>query len=252
MLILSKNKTHFCKNIFLDLGGVLFYDEYVLLEFYHNSYSLIIRNKNITTDDFFLARQSLYPQYKSDWLRVYLKTLFDTNKMESIIAESWNCVLKNFSKLFLPYPHSLDFIFNLKKKYKLYIVANQPKVVNNILNNLKLINYFEKVYLDTIVGFSKPDLEFYKYVLNDSCTIPDETIHIGDRLDNDIIPALKLKILPIKLVFPIQKVSIGKLDKKFVESFYNSISKLWYRMVEDKSYNYAIAHSYEEILEALN
>lgn len=247
-----KNKTNLYKNIFLDLGGVLFYDEYVLLEFYYQSYLLITQNRDVTSEDFFKARQSLYPQYKSDWLRVYLKTLFNVNKMEEIIAESWDNVLKNFSKLFVPYHNSIDFILELKKKYKLYIVANQPKEAQDVLNNTEITKYFEKIYLDTDIGLSKPDLKFYEYILNDSGVEAHETIHIGDRLDNDVIPALKLKICPIKLILPIKKISIEKIDKKFATSFYKSISDAWHRIEENDVYDYSIFRSYDEIIETLN
>lgn len=247
-----KNRTNLYKNIFLDLGGVLFYDEYVLFEFYYKSYSQIIQNVDITSEDFFKARQDLYLQYKSEWLRTYLKTLFNSDKMEEIISESWSSVLRNFSKLFVPYHGSLDFILELKKKYKLYIVANQPKEAQEVLNNMGITKYFEKVYLDADIGLSKPDLKFYEYILNDSGLKAHETIHIGDRIDNDVIPALKLKICPIKLFMPIKKISKEKIDKKFIKNFYNSISNVWHRIEENDLYDYSVFHSYNEILEILN
>jgi HAD superfamily hydrolase (TIGR01549 family) len=249
--MLTKNKLHACKHIFLDLGGVLFYDEYVLLKFYYTAFCLINKEKKIALNDFFLAREKLFVQYKNDWIRIYLKTTLDINKMESIIAESWNGVIKNFSNLFILYPTAQKFLSDLKKKYKLYVVANQPREAKNVLENLGLYNYFEKVYIDSIIGFSKPDLEFYKYALRDSGAITNETIHIGDRLDNDIIPALKLQILPIKLKLPVQKVIMEDLDQEFVEKFYTSIRKIWHRIVEDQSANYAVAHSHEELVQAL-
>lgn len=38
-------------------------------------------------------------------------------------------------------------------------------------------------------GLAKPDLRIFKLALQKACCLPEEAIMIGDRLDNDIIPA---------------------------------------------------------------
>ena len=42
------------------------------------------------------------------------------------------------------------------------------------------------------VGYAKPDFEIFNVALEQADCKPNETVMIGDRLDNDIIPAKKL------------------------------------------------------------
>ena len=91
------------------------------------------------------------------------------------------------------YSHVLPMLGKLKKKYKIGILSNSSvfdiKYMQEATHLLKFIDYplfsFE-------VGKIKPNLGFFKEMLKVSKYKPEEVIMIGDKKDDDIIPARKV------------------------------------------------------------
>ena len=69
------------------------------------------------------------------------------------------------------------------------------------------------------VGISKPNLEIFKLALSEAKCLPIEAVMIGDRIDNDIIPALSLgmKTIWIKQSFGgLGDISLLNLKPDFI------------------------------------
>ncbi|BCY07303.1 HAD family hydrolase [Actinoplanes sp. L3-i22] len=67
------------------------------------------------------------------------------------------------------------------------IAGNQTIRAGGILRKLKLPA--DLVATSDDWGFSKPDTAFFRALANVTPHKPEETLHVGDRLDNDIRPA---------------------------------------------------------------
>lgn len=90
------------------------------------------------------------------------------------------------------YPDTVKTLKALKQKYHLGIIANQLPGLKDRLKLLGLDQYFEVVIGSNDVGIHKPDLEIYRLGLKEANAKIEESIMIGDRLDNDVYPAKKL------------------------------------------------------------
>lgn len=64
---------------------------------------------------------------------------------------------------------------------------------------LGLKNYMNKFYISAEIGYSKPNVEAYEYVLNDLQLSASNAWMIGDSLENDVEGALKAGIRGILL-----------------------------------------------------
>ena len=90
----------------------------------------------------------------------------------------------------------VDVLEELSKKYRLFIASNGMNQVQiKRLKKAGIYDYFEKIYISEIIGYNKPDKEFFEYIIQD---IKDdnrkEYIMIGDRYDTDIMGAKKAGI----------------------------------------------------------
>jgi YjjG family noncanonical pyrimidine nucleotidase len=90
----------------------------------------------------------------------------------------------------------VDVLEELSKKYRLFIASNGMNQVQiKRLKKAGIYDYFEKIYISEIIGYNKPDKEFFEYIIKD---IKDdnrkEYIMIGDRYDTDIMGAKKVGI----------------------------------------------------------
>lgn len=76
-----------------------------------------------------------------------------------------------------------------ERKYKLGIIANQVSGAEERLKAWGLLNYFDVIATSAELGVAKPDRMIFESALKSAGCHPRNAIMIGDRLDNDIIPA---------------------------------------------------------------
>lgn len=102
----------------------------------------------------------------------------------------------NFKQV-APYRHDLEKVYpeakfvleQLSKKYCLGIIANQADGLVARLEKEGIAHYFTAIISSFDCQASKPDLRIFETALQKVGCAPQEAVMIGDRLDNDIIPA---------------------------------------------------------------
>ena len=75
------------------------------------------------------------------------------------------------------------------KGYKLGIIANQKLGTEERLESWGLRQYFDVIVASAELGYAKPDKEIFEKALELAKCTAAESVMVGDRLDNDIIPA---------------------------------------------------------------
>lgn len=104
-------------------------------------------------------------------------------------------------------------IKGLSQKYELGIIANQLDGLIERLEAFDLLQYFKYIISSWDVKIMKPDIRIFEYALDKANCTPQEACMIGDRLDNDILPA---KALGMKTVWI--KQGFGALQKPLSKS----------------------------------
>ena len=90
------------------------------------------------------------------------------------------------------YPDSEQVLKRLKEKYKIGVIANQSFGTADRLAAFGILNYIDLVVASAEEGVSKPDSRIFEIALERSQCPADKTFMIGDRIDNDILPAKKI------------------------------------------------------------
>jgi FMN phosphatase YigB (HAD superfamily) len=70
-------------------------------------------------------------------------------------------------------------------------------------------------------GVEKPDAGFFRHVVEEAAAPPDEILYVGDRVDNDVLPALDAGLHAVRIrrgaharvESPSDVVTIGSLDE---------------------------------------
>ena len=126
----------------------------------------------------------------------------------------------NFKEV-APYRTELETLYKeaptviqaLSQKYELGIIANQLDGLKERLQSFALLKYFKYIISSWDLKVMKPDIRIFEYALDKANCTPQETCMIGDRLDNDILPA---KSLGMKTVWI--KQGFGALQKPLSKS----------------------------------
>ena len=95
----------------------------------------------------------------------------------------------HLEKIYPEAPYVLDI---LAKKYNLGVIANQSLGTKKRLMKFGIAGYFDFIVSSAEAGFAKPDLKIFRLALKNAGCLPNESYMIGDRLDNDIVPAAKI------------------------------------------------------------
>lgn len=92
------------------------------------------------------------------------------------------------------YPHTISMLKQLREQgYKTGLISNSSVfAVEKIKQKTKLLEYIDYSLFSFDVGVIKPNLKFFTKMLEIVKCKPEETIMIGDKLNDDVIPPKKL------------------------------------------------------------
>lgn len=95
------------------------------------------------------------------------------------------------TKLFF---HTIPMLKQLKEQnYKIGLISNSSVfAVEQIKNKTNLLDYIDYTLFSFNVGVIKPNLKIFKKMLKITKFRPEETIMIGDKLNDDIVPSMSL------------------------------------------------------------
>lgn len=90
------------------------------------------------------------------------------------------------------YPQTKEILEQLGPEYKLGIIANQLPGLEERLKDFGILDYFSAIFSSADLGLVKPDPAIFRLALQKTNCLPHQAIMIGDRLDNDIVPAKRI------------------------------------------------------------
>ncbi|MCR4883820.1 MAG: HAD family hydrolase [Clostridiales bacterium] len=103
------------------------------------------------------------------------------------------------------YPDTVKCLEVLEKKYYLGIIANQIPGAEKRLEGMGIRRYFDLIVTSAEEGVAKPDPGIFRIALNRAGCAPEQAFMIGDRIDNDIVPAKQMGMKTVRI-----KQGVGK------------------------------------------
>jgi HAD superfamily hydrolase (TIGR01509 family) len=161
--------------LFIDVGNVLFHDAPIELAF-----------------SYFVHQELVGPEAEEDWTPLALlertRQSSRSATLERAVGVVWAEILRRWSELAVPVPGSLEALQALAG-VRMAILANQPRETLAVLETWGAMPRFDAVFLDSLVGLGKPDPAFFRHALASLEVSPQQAWMLGDREDNDLIPA---------------------------------------------------------------
>ncbi|MGR4071365.1 HAD family hydrolase [Streptococcus parasuis] len=112
------------------------------------------------------------------------------------------------------YPEAKVVLETLSKYYQLGIIANQSATVRALSEEWGIESYFQLIILSEEVGLSKPDSTIFKLALQKANTTANRVVYVGDRYDNDIVPAKSLGMRAVRLLTGIGRFAVEDMEWK--------------------------------------
>ena len=162
------------KWIFFDIGSTLVDESAV----YENRIEEITQSNNIDKNEFVakvIQRAQTSP-----------KPIVSAAEDYGVNVPAWRHDLE------VLYPDTKELLQRLSQKYKIGIIANQDFGTEQRLTDFNVHQYINLVIASAEEGVAKPDLRIFQIALARADCKPEEAVMVGDRIDNDIIPANKI------------------------------------------------------------
>jgi putative hydrolase of the HAD superfamily len=193
------------KAVFFDAGGTLFHPYPSVGEIYAEvagRYGCQVRPAEVEKN------------FREIWLAKDAMTSSKTHSNEKIEKEWWSQLVREvFSRLgeipdfegffeelyhvfadpgvWRLYPGTVEVLNRLKEqRCRLGIVSNWDSRLFGLVSGLGLEGYFEFVLASAVFGFSKPHPKIFEEALRRMGVLPQEAVHIGDSLEDDVSGAV--------------------------------------------------------------
>ena len=97
------------------------------------------------------------------------------------------------------FQESYKCLERLSKKYKIGIIANQIPGTAARLEKHGILKFIDLVIASAEEGLEKPDRRIFELALSRANCKPENAVMIGDRVDNDIVPAKKMGMKTVRV-----------------------------------------------------
>ncbi|WP_211749981.1 HAD family hydrolase [Paenibacillus sp. Marseille-Q4541] len=185
------------KWLFFDVGDTLV-DEWVPVDHIMNQFvqHAVDRGYSITIEDVREKFIESYSEFIDSPMQYAISQLIAEEEDRAYIRPR----LKFCKELEEPYPEAKEILAQLGKCYRIGIIANQSPGTAERLEKYGFSPYVDVIACSAEQGLSKPDVRLYEYALQKAGCAPSEAIMIGDRIDNDIVPAKLLGMNTIRIL----------------------------------------------------
>ena len=160
--------------LFFDVGSTLV-DESLA---YEKRMRSVAQSANVTYEYVYETAMEFYRQNKKGDL--------ETFKLLNVEKPQWPTETE------ILYSDTEECLKKLSKKYKIGIIANQSLGTEKRLENFGILKYINLVIASAEEGVAKPDKRIFEIALERSNCAPANAVMIGDRIDNDIVPAKRM------------------------------------------------------------
>jgi HAD superfamily hydrolase (TIGR01549 family) len=174
------------RNLAIDVGGVLYYDEPFELAWLQGVHDRLSATYPAATVKEFIQRMNDF------YLRPRTALSAPPSFFSPLGTESWHDVRSRWTTLVQPITGAVDALARLTEEHSICIVANQPPECAAALKELGIEPLVELVALDSVVGYAKPDPQLYQWAFDRLAWDPRSAVVIGDRMDHDVAPAMAL------------------------------------------------------------
>jgi HAD superfamily hydrolase (TIGR01662 family) len=169
--------------VFLDVGGPLYGDRP-----YYRALLQAIREVRPDADEdaFWVEFEAARRDQRGPFTRRLAGLFLDEDGHERVIArgrELWHYEPRDLQ------PDVRPALEALKDAYRLGILANQQGWIRDAMARDGIEGFFDIWAVSAEVGAEKPDPAIFEYAIGHAGVPAERCAMVGDRLDNDIVPA---------------------------------------------------------------
>ncbi|QDU62795.1 Pyrimidine 5'-nucleotidase YjjG [Planctomycetes bacterium Pan216] len=179
--------------VFLDVGSVIYNDAPQTYAVFRHYFDAIRRvQPDYSFNQLLADREQLVRQQQIWVLHKIASRWLPKEEVDRLYWDLREELLPKFDNVHLPMVGLAETLGDLRREYRLGVIANQPAECRASLDRRGMLELFEIVGISEELNLFKPDPELYRWAIERSGVDPARAVMIGDRIDNDVLPARSL------------------------------------------------------------
>jgi HAD superfamily hydrolase (TIGR01509 family) len=180
--------------VFLDVGGPLYSDR----PYYEGLLAAIKEARpGVPDEDFWREFEACRRDQRGPFTRRLTLRFVPEEKYDAVVGrgkELWSYPPETLQ------PDVRPALERLRSSYRLGVLANQEPWIRDAMARDGIADAFEVWAVSAEVGSDKPDPALFRHALGQAAAPPERCAMVGDRLDNDILPARDLGMRTVWLL----------------------------------------------------
>ncbi|MDR3632655.1 MAG: HAD family hydrolase [Isosphaeraceae bacterium] len=212
--------------VFLDVGNVLLdEDPLTYLSFQRHVAAVRRVRPDINFSELLALREARaiagcpWPVYEA------VSTYLDEAQCAAVWKTTACEVRARFDELSPVIAGAAELLDHLAPRYRLGLIANQGPECRARLRSLGWLERFEVLAFSEELGWSKPDPRLFLHALKAAGAEPAECLMVGDRLDNDLVPAQGLGLATAWLRWPARAAKAWQPDDFEARAYLASLER---------------------------
>jgi 5'-nucleotidase len=179
--------------IFFDIGNVIMNDDPVMAFLYAELYAAI-REKGVglSFEQLLLEREAAIRESGPGHWYLLGDRYLGTDGLHALMHHCASRIRADYMAFHNVLPGMFDLLESLSREFNLGLLANQLRESVDALELCGLRRFFRVLAVSEVLGLKKPDPAIFEWALARAGCTAEESIMVGDRLDNDIRPARAL------------------------------------------------------------
>jgi HAD superfamily hydrolase (TIGR01549 family) len=176
--------------VFLDVGNVIMNDDPVMAFLYAELQGALEAAGVEKTFPALLAEREadIAVRGPGHWYRLG-ETYLGTDGLHALMHHCAGQIRGNYMAFHNVLPGMPEALEQLGREFSLGLLANQLREVVDAFSAEGLRRHFRVLALSELVEHKKPEPGIFEWALREAGCAPHEAVMVGDRIDNDIVPA---------------------------------------------------------------
>jgi HAD superfamily hydrolase (TIGR01509 family) len=176
--------------VFFDVGNVIMNDDPVMAFLYAElHHALGAAGKGMPFPTLLAEREAdIAARGPGHWYRLGEAHL-GTDGLHALMHHCASQIRSDYMSYHNILPGMAEALERLAGDFSLGLLANQLRESVDALSACGLRRHFRVLALSELVEHKKPEPGIFEWALREAGCAPDEAVMVGDRIDNDIVPA---------------------------------------------------------------
>ena len=178
--------------IFLDVGNILLDEDPLTYFVFRRHVEAVLLIRPDLSFASLLALREAKAAAGSTWpVHDVISTYLDEAACSHVWTATDRQVRSRFEELSPVVTGAWELVDRLAQRFRLGLIANQGRECRDYLSALGILDRFDVVAFSELEGQYKPDAGLFDKALHRARALPSECLMVGDRIENDLVPAAR-------------------------------------------------------------